>query len=99
VIDAGRSGARDIEQVVYAHEQDAVFVTHDRELVKSRESMPIGRFVLLTCKEWDAADTLKECLPDILPVLEHRHDVVVRVGLTSSKAVDVSFRFGTESRG
>lgn len=96
VIDAGRSGARDVEQVIYAHEQNAVLVTHDRELVRSRESMPIGRYLLLTCREWEAADTLARVLPDIEGILERHADLVIRVGRESSGAATVSFKFGTE---
>ena len=48
--EARRSGADNTDQVIYAHDKDAVLVIDDKQLAASRQSMPIGRIVDLRAR-------------------------------------------------
>lgn len=88
---AKRARALDADQVVYAHDKDAVFITHDRELIASRKAMPIGQYLSMHCSEWDAADLIERHQPTIRAVLEHSPDVIIEV-----YPGNVNLIFGTE---
>jgi predicted nuclease of predicted toxin-antitoxin system len=98
VTEAGRSGASDSDQVIYAHERKAVFITHDRELATSRVRMPIGRVVRLRCSELEAAELVLSALPIIVPVLMHNPDIVIVVSRLASGEPGYKFFHGTERR-
>jgi predicted nuclease of predicted toxin-antitoxin system len=95
---ARRSGADDADQLVYAHDNDAVLVVDDKGFARSRLSMPIGRIVHLKGPQYRAAELLGEALTLIVPVLEHNPDMVIRLSRLSNGSINVAFRFGTEHR-
>lgn len=75
--DAGLARASDDDLAVYAHERNAVLLTHDREFSRRRRTWTIGRHVYLRCAEWEAADLLANALPELLPILERKADVFI----------------------
>jgi hypothetical protein len=79
---AGRSAAADDDQTVYADEHGAVLMTHDQEFTERRKRNTIGRHIRLMCEQPDGPDLLRRCLVEIVPVLEHRLDVVMEIRVT-----------------
>lgn len=61
----------DDELTVYASNQRAVLITHDREFSQRRRQNVIGHHIWLDCAEIDAADILRAVLPEVTPMLEH----------------------------
>lgn len=53
--DAGLSRASDDDLPVYAHDRNAVLLTHDREFSRRRRAWTIGRHIYLRCAEWEAS--------------------------------------------
>lgn len=76
---AGLTLDADDELTAYAHDRNAVLLTHDREFSQRRRENVIGRHVWLDCDELDAPDLLMRYLEDLLPVFEHHEHVMVRV--------------------
>ncbi len=76
---AGLFRARDDELTVYACDEQACLVTHDREFSVRRKANVVGQHIWMTCSEWDAASALVETLPDILPILDRHPDVMFTV--------------------
>jgi hypothetical protein len=95
---AAKLRASDTEQALYAHDQHAVYVTHDRELVTSRQDQPIGRYLRLRGPEMLAPELAADALSVVLPILEHNENVVIVVSRTSSGEINVKTTFGTEGR-
>ncbi|GAA3177955.1 hypothetical protein GCM10010531_34710 [Blastococcus jejuensis] len=69
----------DDQLTVYAQEQKAVLVTHDREFSQRRRQMVVGKHLWLACNEFDAADLLEERLPEFIDQLERQGDLWVRL--------------------
>lgn len=78
--------------MIYAHNEGAVLVTHDRELFMSRRSMPMGRVIRLDCWAEDGPDLLARHLPDVIHALARTPDLFLHF-----KTTNVSMRFGTEA--
>ena len=68
--DAGLAAALDDDLTVYADQQQAVLVTHDREFSNRRKKNVIGRHVFMRCNEWDAADLVLEHLDQLVKVFD-----------------------------
>jgi predicted nuclease of predicted toxin-antitoxin system len=85
--DAGLYRAGDDDLTVYADNKDAVLISHDTEFSQRRRRNVIGKHIWLRCSEWDAADLLRQHLPELLPLLRINRDLWIRVsadGLTLS---------------
>lgn len=87
--EAGLADAADDDLAVYAHEKNAVLVTHDREFSQRRRRWIIGRHLWLRCSEADAMDLLAKFLPDLLGLLERHDDLFVAL---SSKGFEVTYK-------
>lgn len=97
VAQAGRHEALDVDQVIYAADNDAVFVTHDRELATSRSSMPLARIIRVHGREWDAPELLRDSIDGaMVALLERNPYVIVTLSRRSNGQPNVKFRFGTE---
>ncbi len=94
--EAGRPDDNDEDQLFYAQTKRAVFVTHDRELVRSRQKMPFGRVLHMQCEEWNAPGLISDKLPDVLPILERYQNVFVRLSRQSTGECNMKIWFGTE---
>jgi predicted nuclease of predicted toxin-antitoxin system len=87
--DAGLATAVDDELAVYAHDQGAVLVTHDKEFSQRRKHNIIGKHLWLRCVEFDAAGLLEKRHGEVIATLNFREDIWVRVftdGLETSSA-------------
>lgn len=76
---AGRPDAPDDDQTIYATGRGAVLVTHDREFTERRKRNTIGGHLRLCCEQPDGPEILGRWLDDLVPILEHRANVVVEV--------------------
>ncbi len=76
---AGRSGAKDDDQSVYADDKDAVLVSHDLELLARRRRRVIGRHVALCCEQPDGVELLDTWIELIEPVLESLKHVTIEL--------------------
>lgn len=76
---AGKDSALDDDISVYAQGKGACVVTHDREFTSRRKKNTFGQHIRLKCEQPDAAEILEEWLPEILPFLEGREDIVLEV--------------------
>ncbi|WP_344027754.1 DUF5615 family PIN-like protein [Pseudonocardia kongjuensis] len=85
--DAGLATASDDELTVYAHDQRAVLLTHDREFSQRRRTNVIGRHVWLRCLDTDAVKLLEEHLDEIVSTAFTRDDMWVRV---SNEGIETS---------
>lgn len=100
VAQAGRHEALDVDQVIYAADSDAVFVTHDRELATSRSAMPMARIIRVQCREWDAPALLSDAVDGaMIALLERNPYVIITISRRSNGLPNVKFRFGTEADG
>lgn len=73
--------ASDDDLTVYAQNQKAVLITHDVEFSQRRRRNVIGRHLFLRCAEWEAAELLATLLDEILPILERREDIWVKLSV------------------
>ncbi|GAA1860332.1 hypothetical protein GCM10009836_45590 [Pseudonocardia ailaonensis] len=73
---------------VYAHEQGAVLLTHDKEFSQRRKRNVIGRHVWLRCLDLDAPALVERRLDEIVAAVSIREDIWVRV---SQDGMDTSF--------
>jgi len=87
---AARSDADDDDQAVYADDRGAVVVTHDKEFTDRRKRNTIGQHVRLCCEQPDGPEVLRGWLPEILPILANRPDVVIEV---QSSGLKVTIRW------
>ncbi|MFG1790974.1 DUF5615 family PIN-like protein [Nocardia sp. NPDC049149] len=76
---AGLAKAVDDDLTVYATNQKAVLITHDAEFSKRRNKHVVGRHIWLSCDEWRAVELLTQDLDQILPALERKTDLFVRL--------------------
>lgn len=76
---AGRSDAPDDDQTVYAHEMNAVVVTHDREFTERRKRNSIWKHIRLSCDQPDGPDVLRRWLGQVVPILDHLDNVVIEI--------------------
>lgn len=81
---AGLNRASDDDLTVYACNNNACLVTHDREFSVRRRQNVVGRHIWLTCSEWDAASVLADALMDIVPILERHADVMLTLKAAGS---------------
>ena len=77
--EAGRAVADDSEQLIYAQGRDAVLITQDKQLLTSRQKMPIAKLIRLECKEWDAPALLTAILPKLIELLEHNENIYIEI--------------------
>lgn len=77
--DAGRSDADDADQAVYAHEQGAVLVTHDREFTGWRRRAGIGQHVRLCCEQPDGPDLLASYLDEVVLICARHPNVTIEL--------------------
>jgi predicted nuclease of predicted toxin-antitoxin system len=73
---AGLSHESDDTVSVYADDMGAVFVTHDRGLIRRRQVEPFGRHVHLDCRQPAAADAVEAHLGAIVSKLESGATIV-----------------------
>lgn len=78
---AGLSTAEDDSLTVYAINHGAVLISHDKEFSGRRSRNVVGRHNVLRCRERDAADLLGQHLDFVLPILEHKPDVWIRLAV------------------
>jgi len=78
---AGLARASDDALTVYACEQGAVLLTHDIEFSTRRRKNVIGRHVFLRCNEWDGVTVIKQHFDTILPMLERKPDLWIKLSL------------------
>lgn len=76
---AGVDSAEDDEVSVYADEQDAIVVSHDREYTRRRKRNTFGLHVFLRCEQPDAYEIVEERLDEIVELLNSRDSGVVTV--------------------
>lgn len=76
---AGGEAAEDDDVSVYADEQAAVVITHDREFSLRRRRNTFGRHVWLRCLEPKAAEVLAVHLDQLVGLLEDMPAVVIEV--------------------
>lgn len=74
---AGLNEASDDTLTVYACNQNAILLTHDREFSQRRRKNVVGRHIYLRCHELEAAELLKRHLNELLPVLASAPDLYV----------------------
>ncbi len=77
--EAGNAEADDPSQAVYAHDRQAVLVTHDAAFTRWRRKQAIGQHVWLRCEQPDGPDLLERHLDVIVPIFERRPDGVIEV--------------------
>jgi predicted nuclease of predicted toxin-antitoxin system len=68
---------------VYAENQEAVVVTHDREFTERRKRNTFGKHVRLKCLQPDACDVLKARMDELVALLNQHDELVIEV--TSSQ--------------
>lgn len=85
--DARLANVPDDDLAVYAHDRNAVLVTHDREFSRQRGDWTIGQHIQLRCNEWEAADLLARTLPDLIVILERKRDVFIVVSTSGYEVV------------
>jgi len=87
--DAGLASAADRELAIYAHDQRAALVSHDRRFSEWSVKNTIGKHLYLDVPQWDAESLLLSQLPKVCRLLEsmddvvaqlHRHSLVARTG-------------------
>jgi len=83
--DAGHASTLDDEVSVYAHNQGAVLITHDREFTERRKRNTFGKHVRLTCPQPDACEVLRVHLDELVRVLGEHNDIVVEVSSAQVK--------------
>lgn len=77
--DAQLASASDAELAIYAEDQGAVLLSHDREFSQWRKTKLSGRHVWVRVPQPDAADAMMAHLDDLLPTLVHRAHVLVEL--------------------
>jgi len=95
---AGHAQTLDGDLAVYAHDQDAILVTHDRELVRARRKLPIGQFILLSCAPWEAPALLTRLLPGITTELTRVDNLIVSLSVHADGSDHITRTYGTERR-
>lgn len=78
---AGLALAGDDALTVYACKHGAALLTHDIEFSARRRKNVVGQHVFLRCNEWDGIAVVKQHLHTILPVLERKHDLWIKLSL------------------
>jgi predicted nuclease of predicted toxin-antitoxin system len=87
--EAGLNRVQDDDLTVYAHDKQAVLLTHDREFSRRRRRNVLGWHIQLRCDEWEAADLLEKHLEAILGMLSWGDDLFIAVsnqGIQTSRA-------------
>lgn len=81
----GLARASDDQVSVFADNKNAVFLTHDRELIGRRRRNTFGRTVHLDCQEWTAPAILLQHLPAAIELVASRDAIVVRLSKDGPK--------------
>jgi hypothetical protein len=81
--EAGRQRTEDEDQLIYAHDRGATFVTLDRGIYRRQLAHTMGRLIHFRCEHPDAVDVLDRWLPEVLANLAHREFVIVQMGVDS----------------
>lgn len=76
---AGMPLATDDDLTVYATDQNAVLVTHDREFSQRRRRNVVGRHIWLQCDEWDAVELLERDWSAVFTALEREVDLWIHL--------------------
>jgi predicted nuclease of predicted toxin-antitoxin system len=79
VLNAGMSSASDDDVAIYAHNKNAVLVSHDRGFARRRRTNYFGQHIHLRCPEPDAIRIIQENLDEIVRLLSRGQDMVLRV--------------------
>lgn len=77
--DSHLSRVDDDELTIYCQQEKRALITHDRRFSQRRSRQVIGLHVWLDCDEPDAANILGRRLDDVLPVLERKQDLTIRI--------------------
>ena len=88
--ESGLSREADPNLTIYAHDRDAILLTHDREFSRRFKKHMVGRHVFLDCRELAARDVVARRLPDVLDVLDRIPDVCVALRQDSFQVVYAS---------
>lgn len=88
--DAGLSTAADDELTVYAHDQRAVLLTHDREFSARRRKHVVGWHVQLRCVELDAADLISRYCAELVKLVSVFDDLFLAI---SKEGLELSHRW------
>jgi predicted nuclease of predicted toxin-antitoxin system len=75
----GLAAAADDDLSVWAGVHGAAVVSTDVEFGQRRMRNAIGGHIWLACRDWEAADLLGSRLGDVLPRLEARPDITIRI--------------------
>ncbi len=75
--ESGLSRETDPNLTIYAHDRDAILLTHDREFSTSFKKHIVGRHVFLDCRELAAREVISARLPDVIDILERKPDLYV----------------------
>jgi predicted nuclease of predicted toxin-antitoxin system len=84
--EAGLTRADDDSIAVYAANRQAAVVSHDGAFAKRRQKNTIGLHIWLHCSHVDAAEVVRDQLPEIERELAGRADVVVEVTATQVRS-------------
>jgi hypothetical protein len=85
---AARADAEDEDQALYAADNDAVLVTHDRRFAKRQEEHCYVRMILLRVEQPDGPDLLEAKLTDeVIAVLEAMKFVVIELKSTADSVI------------
>lgn len=77
--EAGLAEASDADLAVYADDQGAALISHDREFSQWRQANTSGQHIVLMVPQPDAAEVVAEYLDQLLFALEHNPHVVIEV--------------------
>lgn len=77
---AGLAASADDDAVtVYAHDREAVVITHDREFTQRRIRNTIGQHVRLNCEQPDGPAVITTHLEELVAELEQAQNIVLVV--------------------
>lgn len=77
--DAGNAEAIDDEQTAYAHDKNAVLITHDKDFTARRKRNAYGWHVQLVCDQPDGPRLLQARVNDLLPIIGSFQHVTIVV--------------------
>lgn len=92
---AARQDALDDDQTVYAIQNHAVLVTHDREFTERRKRMPIGQHVRLVCRQLDGPTLLEQSMDVLINALASSPDVTIEISPGRHGVSKVKLWFGS----
>ena len=60
--------------------------------------MPIGRFILLSCHEWDAPALVRRTMPGLADELGHTENLIVTLSIQTDGSDRITRTYGTDVR-